>query len=574
MMIMMACAPAFTAVVRSIGVSGNTAFSSQEIASWLVTKPGLPYVPSSLDRDIAAIVDRYRLNGYLAAKVSVQEAVFSADSSVVDIGLLVAEGTPSVVGAVRYRGIVHLPPGADATPPSVRSSQPLDRTALEQDMAAILHVYEENGYPFARCAVDSMLLRQGGGSDTIDVVVTVDEGPYVTIDEMRVRGNKETKQDVVTREARLKPGEPYNPERIAAIRSRLLKLNIFSSVEQPEVYLREGHGGVLLRVAEGMSNSIDGVIGYVPSSAAGEKGYVTGLASVSMRNLFGTGRKLQVKWQKEDRNSEEMNARYEEPWIMGQPINAGAGFYQRQQDTNYVQRVTDVQVDVNVIDDMTAGLSVSSEQVIPSADSTYKSPVPASRMIAFGGNLLYDTRSDPIAPNGGGRYKIAYSFGQKHTSASAVAGTEANVSLLQRLKVDLEFYTQIVSRQVGVLTLHAYDVRGGDVAVSDMFRFGGAATLRGYRENQFIASRVAWSNMEYRFMLDRRSFFFVFLDAGYFSRPASELLGEGAVQAFKFGYGTGIRVETALGNIGVSFALGQGDSFSTAKIHVMVFNEF
>ena len=40
-----------------------------------------------------------------------------------------------------------------------------------------------------------------------------------------------------------------------------------------------------------------------------------------------------------------------------------------------------------------------------------------------------------------------------------------------------------------------------------------------------------------------------------------------SAQALKYGYGIGIRVETAIGIVGVSFALGEGDTFSDAKIH-------
>jgi outer membrane protein insertion porin family len=47
-----------------------------------------------------------------------------------------------------------------------------------------------------------------------------------------------------------------------------------------------------------------------------------------------------------------------------------------------------------------------------------------------------------------------------------------------------------------------------------------------------------------------------------------------AADGFKTGYGIGIQVETGLGVMGVSFALGEGDSFSNGKIHFGLINEF
>ena len=47
-----------------------------------------------------------------------------------------------------------------------------------------------------------------------------------------------------------------------------------------------------------------------------------------------------------------------------------------------------------------------------------------------------------------------------------------------------------------------------------------------------------------------------------------------ASQLFRYGYGFGVRMETSLGNIGVSLAFGEGDSFTEGKIHIGLFNEF
>jgi outer membrane protein insertion porin family len=103
---------------------------------------------------------------------------------------------------------------------------------------------------------------------------------------------------------------------------------------------------------------------------------------------------------------------------------------------------------------------------------------------------------------------------------------------------------------------------------------GGARTLRGYRENQFFGSRIAWTNTEYRFLLARRTFIYGFVDTGYYFRPKDDLRLSPKAEGFKYGYGLGLLVETSLGYLGVSFALGQGDSFNNGKIHFGLINEF
>ena len=180
------------------------------------------------------------------------------------------------------------------------------------------------------------------------------------------------------------------------------------------------------------------------------------------------------------------------------------------------------------------------------------------RHSAVGANILYDTRNDLYSPTTGARYRIEYSYGKKNLDDASAPILSSGKSEVQRLLLDLEFFIPAFARQVIAFGLHGYEVRGKEIQESDMFRFGGARTLRGYRENQFIGSRVAWTNAEYRFLLGRRSFLFGFFDTGYYSRPADVAERCRAEDGIKYGYGSGLRTDTPLGNISVSFALGTG----------------
>ncbi|HAP37068.1 MAG TPA: hypothetical protein DCQ28_14500, partial [Bacteroidetes bacterium] len=65
-----------------------------------------------------------------------------------------------------------------------------------------------------------------------------------------------------------------------------------------------------------------------------------------------------------------------------------------------------------------------------------------------------------------------------------------------------------------------------------------------------------------------------FADGGYFSRPSDVIKGIVRQEKSLYGFGIGARIETGLGIMNISYALGQGDSFSNGKIHVGIINEF
>jgi len=563
-------------MIRSLEVRGNSVFTAREITGWLASRPGVQFSPAVLRSDSGLVIEAYRARGYLGARVRVDPIYSPSDSAFVDIGLVVEEGRQALVARIGVTGETRFSEADILDWFDLAPGSPLNQEMLEKDIDAILARYEKLGYAFVRCSVDSLASLPGIDGDSVDVFLRIEEGSLITIDEIRVEGNKETDASVITRETRLQRGEPFNPARVDAIRERLKRLNIFSSVSDPELYVRDGHGGLLINVKDGNTSTFDGILGYIPPAVPGAGGYLTGLASVSMRNLFGTGRKLSLRWQREDRLSQEIGVRYVEPWIFSLPVNVGGGFLQRQQDSTYVRRTVDLQTELMLSEELSVSLVFSSQKVIPASDSTTVSQAVGTNETTGGIEIQYDTRDDIYSAESGVRYMSEYHYGHKSIGSLPPGVSPAAVTggTLQRLGVDVEFYLPLFRRQVMAFGMHGREIRTGEVQPGEMYQFGGANTLRGYRENQFMGSEIVWTNAEYRFIVARRSYLFGFLDTGYYNLPADDLLGTASARAFKYGYGVGIRLDTPLGNIGVSLAFGQGDTFGTAKIHIGLINDF
>ena len=375
---------------------------------------------------------------------------------------------------------------------------------------------------------------------------------------------------------RLSPGEKFSEKLIKEIPYRLNRLGFFEPVSVPDYYINAQNEGVLIvKVKDKQTNNFDGIIGYVPGDI-NSSDYVTGLINVSLRNIFGTGRAAAIRWQKLDRSSQELELKYLEPWVLGLPFNINAGLYQKKQDTTYIQRNLDFSLEFLANETISAALTLSTESVIPSDTDTLSLTVYNSNSITTGLNLKLDTRNDPYSPTQGILFIDSYSFSRKTINGPKKfikPGLATQVDL-QRFELEFRIFYQPFQRQVIALGLNGKELRGSFLEVSDLYRLGGANTLRGYMEGQFLGSRIFWSNLEYRFLLSQRSFAFLFLDTGYFMRPEDQSRNIPKTEGFRIGYGLGINLETGLGVIGVSYALGKGDTFSNGKIHFGIVNEF
>ncbi|MCU0415370.1 MAG: BamA/TamA family outer membrane protein [Ignavibacteriaceae bacterium] len=410
-----------------------------------------------------------------------------------------------------------------------------------------------------------------------DIYLTLEEGRQSRIDRIEVTGNTSTKDYVITRELRIDTGEEYSQQKIVNLPRRLNKLRYFDPVPVPQFYIDSQNNGVLLvNIKERNTNNFDGIIGYVPPAKDNESGYVTGLVNVTLRNIFGTGRAAAVRWQKLTRESQELELKYLEPWLFGYPFNLNADLFQRIQDTTYVQRRLGGALEFLATEDISASAFVSTEEIIPTERTIPVFTVYNSSSLTTGLGLKIDLRDDPIAPTGGFLFETVYSFSRKKINGPAeyiTPGLETDPNL-QRITVGFGAFYEIFVRNVIAVSVNGKELTGPFFEQSDLWRFGGTRTVRGYREEQFLASRIAWANLEYRLMLTQRSYAFVFFDAGYYFLDAVPENGVAKLEDYIFGYGLGITVETAIGLLGVSFALAQGDSFSEGKIHFGIINEF
>jgi outer membrane protein insertion porin family len=550
-------------IIHSIHISGNHFYTQRAIVNLMNSQTDTRYDEMQVSRDLDQVYHAYAENGFYFAEARIDSFTISSDNRVGDLWISVNEGDRVSIDTIFFTGNTHLSGSTLLDKFQTRAGQYLLRDILEHDLNTMLTEYEQNGYPFASVGIQAITPVDIQGTNRLKVIIWIKEGKRVTVDEVKIVGNTVTRNDVIVREMRLNAHEPFDERKISKISTRLKRLNIFIRIDPPEPFATDTGGGVLVHVTEGNTNTFDGVLGYAPAAKTSDHGVVSGIVNVSMRNLFGTARKASIHWLRDEHKSQEIALAYTEPWVMDFPLDIGLSFYQRQQDSTYVKRKFGITADLLLSESLIGSGTFSQEYVIPSNGVEI---VPSSKTSYYGVSIRYDSRDDLLCPTSGIFYSTDYQVGRKTGNA--------HPSTIQRISFDAAYFVQPFIAQVAAITLHARSLYGGGIDISDLFRLGGTNTLRGYRENQFLGSRIAWTNLEYRFILAPRSFVFGFFDAGYYYRDSINVAGMSGTHALKYGYGFGIRLETSLGNIGMSFGFGEGDTFSQGKVHIGLVNEF
>lgn len=117
-------------------------------------------------------------------------------------------------------------------------------------------------------------------------------------------------------------------------------------------------------------------------------------------------------------------------------------------------------------------------------------------------------------------------------------------------------------------SLHAAGMYGRQLFLNELYQIGGIKTLRGFDEESIFASSYAIGSLEYRYLLDRSSNIFGFIDMALVQKS---IMDKKENSQF-LGAGLGLNVMTKTGLFTLAYALGkteqQAFGVKTSKIHV------
>ncbi len=456
---------------------------------------------------------------------------------------------------------------------NLKEGSPYSKDLLERGIDRILTLYEDSG--FAYCQILPSIKSSERGKLCFSLLV--EEGPRVRIKEVQVEGLKTTKEKTILREIDKGIFGFFSQSRLDKSLNRVRRLSYIEEIKDAQLLAKDDpqEGVLKITLVEAKNNTFSGMLGYAPSPHKGN-GDLFGKVNLVFDNILGTGRRMEWSWFRKDRYSSGFFFLYREPWILGFSPSLELKASQLDHDSTYLVLSFSAKLLFNSMERFSWGLEGGWEKVVPgSAVTAY---LPHSRKYKVGVTLSIDFLDRPDNARRGILCRTTTIYAQKRNYPTTLFIPERQKTHMICFSLDLNHLLPTLKDQTFFVGLHFKGLITDEdyVPVSDQFKLGGIHSLRGYREEEFLGTQIAWANLEYRFLLDRNFRFFLFGDLGYFRRKAQA----GSDKVFKTisgrkpGYGFGLRLDSRLGLLGIDYGLGEGDSFSQGKIHLGVVNKF
>jgi outer membrane protein insertion porin family len=229
---------------------------------------------------------QYASIGYAAASIGDPETLFDERSGEFRVAIPVTEGPRFLVGEVELEGVGPEDEAELRGSLSLKKGEPFRVQSFAEDRSAAVTFYRERG--FLEVEVEGELVAREETAE-LGARFVVRPGPRVTLGDVEVRGNEATRESVIRREVKSRPGVPLSASSLRETERGLYELGIFQSadvvVERPSEAPAEGAEPSPRSLRIAVVETQDLALDY--GARASTDGFFEVLTELRAPNLFG-----------------------------------------------------------------------------------------------------------------------------------------------------------------------------------------------------------------------------------------------------------------------------------------------
>jgi len=469
-----------------------------------------------------------------------------------------------------------------------RKTETGDLIELQNLKKQIVSFYENSGYPFVSVKLEAFEMDDS----VFRAVIVAVKGDFYSIDSLIVKGDAKISTNYLKKALQIESGEPFNQKKINAISKRMNDLKFLSEIKPAEIEFREESIDLYLYLQNKKANMFNGIIGFLPDpdnhrDEKTGKLLITGELNLNLVNSFGRGEEIFLNWEKLESSTQKLNVGFMYPYLFKSNLGLDADFGLYKKDSSFLSLNAGfgIRLFLSYDDYIKAYYRYKSSSRIGDEKAMSLSLNYADvKSNIFGASYYLNELDYKLNPRKGVELNLYGGVGFKNidhdTNGNDSLNTDnSTIELEAGLNLDVYFpiYRNFIfhfgntTRFLDQFADHNQEVVFYE---NELYRFGGARSLRGFDESIFYASIYSLQNVEIKYLFEQNSSFYVFWNGAYYYKNVVNDITED----FPWGIGIGIDFDTRAGIFSLSYAIGkQFDNpleIRTAKIHFGYISRF
>ena len=416
------------------------------------------------------------------------------------------------------------------------------------------------GYPFFSIQLDSLIIAE----ENLSASIVEEPGPYVTWQKLYANSDSSISENMLENLTGIRKGEQYQESKLIQLTNRLSQYNYLEFIKPSEVLFTDDGAELFTYVRYKKMSSLQGAIGLQPNPVTQRLG-LTGELQLRLTNVLKRAELIDINWRSVQLGTSNLNARCAIPFLFQSPFGIDAKLQLYKRDSTFLELKSLIAIQYSLQNGtLIKGVyQLYNSNTLNASSSNLLFPRNAQIQTHFFGIQFQQKHLDNLFnPRKGFTYLLDGAVGNRTSSVS----TESLKSTVYRFQGDFEYFQPLFKRHTIKLGIQAETYLADSIYSNERIRVGGLNSIRGFNEEAIFATTKFIGTFEYRFLIDRLSYVFTFIDQGYMQDLSLNMTTDTPT-----GIGIGFAYGTKLGTFALVGAMGkfknQPFDYREVKIH-------
>ena len=413
-----------------------------------------------------------------------------------------------------------------------------------------LQWYLDNGYPFAEISVQI-------NSGPIPIItLRTNKGPFVTWGNLQLKPDGIIDPKTTKRLLQIQSGTPFAQKQLEQLSLQVESNLPFQLKRAPEWAYQQERADVYLFLERVKISSATGILG-LQQNPLNQKNTLVGELNVQLQNAWQKNEKFNLHWRSIAPQTQQLKTSLLWPYIAGSSYGLASGFSLYKRDSTFLELRANLGLTYLLAKNWQFLVQLDYWRSVQLSANIVPAVAQNFQLLSYGLGLQRQQVDFLPNPRKGMIFKALYSVGNKQST---------NQVLTWRIELAQRFYWTLSKRQVLSFSQLLNHVSAATLLNNELYRFGGLDRMRGFDEDAFFASSIAFGGLEYRFLLDQYAHFLVFTDWAWLNNQAAAQ----AKTIYSVGFGLAMGNENGQFKLsyGLGTQIGQGLQLNAGKLHV------
>jgi outer membrane protein assembly factor BamA len=315
----------------------------------------------------------------------------------------------------------------------------------------------------------------------------------------------------------IKSNAVFNQQKINEISNSSKGLQFIKEIKPPEILFTKDSTLLYLYFKKHQTNSFDGVVNF----ASKENGDLlfNGNIDLKLHNVADLGEKFELFWNSIGNERQEFKMVAELPYVFKSPITPEIAFSIYKQDSTFLNTTFNSKLKYSISEEIKLGLSYGTETSSDLNKSKLTNNINNFTNSFIGIHLSYIKPKFDLFFNNKFYLEVNPSFGKRESDNNTI--DQFKVRIITTYIWDVNFRNSIyIKNDTGYLN-------SGSYLNNELFRIGGANSIRGFNEQSIFTSSYTFFNIEYRYLTSEKSFIYSITDIGSIKENSEKMLSIG-----------------------------------------------